>query len=219
MTTAQSNKLRRASKGCVRIVSGLFRGRVIYFPALPLLRPTPLRLRETLFNWLVGEVQGRDCLDLFAGSGALGFECASRGAAAVTLVDSHPLVVRALRASANTLKAGDHVQIIKANAKAFADRQADSDQRFDLVFVDPPFAHNISPEAMAQMVAGLMKPGGCLYLETEERRQAHKLDVRFIQRKSARVGDVRGCLYEYRPECDSAYRSECDSAGGRPERP
>lgn len=204
MAIRKSNKLKRHSTGRVRIVSGKYRGRVIHFPALKAVRPTPLRLRETLFNWLAGEVQGRRCLDLFAGSGALGFECISRGAAKVTMVDNHPLVIRALRDSAKLLNAGDHLRIVKDSAETFARHQLDAGGLFDVVFADPPFG-SMTPTALMQLVGGLVPVGGWLYLEAEGRQKSLPVGCDFTLLKESRVGEVRGRLFNYQPGGEALY--------------
>lgn len=201
---SKSNKLQRHPTGRVRIVSGQYRGRAIRFPALKMLRPTPLRLRETLFNWLVDEVRERKCLDLFAGSGALGFECMSRGAAQVTLVDSHPLVIRALRASARALNVGDHLRIVKANAETFARREANAGERFDVIFADPPFGSN-TPGEMMRLAASLLPVDGRLYLETEARPERLPGDCDFTLLKESRVGGVYGRLFSYKQSDKDLY--------------
>ena len=99
------------------------------------LRPTPDRVRETLFNWLGQDLEGKRCLDLFAGSGALGFEAASRGAEQVVMIEYDPVAVAALQANAKTLQA-TRVQLVRGDALRFA---RSANQTFDVVFVDPPY--------------------------------------------------------------------------------
>ncbi len=132
-----------AKSNQVRIIAGQWRGRKLQFPDIEGLRPTSDRIRETLFNWLAPVVPGAVCLDLYAGSGALGFEAASRGAARVVMNDRDARVVRALRENCQRL-AADQVEVVAGDAR---DCLVGQKRRFDIVFLDPPFA---SPELLAQ---------------------------------------------------------------------
>ncbi len=149
----------------VRIVGGVWRGRRLEFPAVAGLRPSGDRVRETLFNWLQVDLPGARCLDLFAGSGALGFEALSRGAARAVLVEADPQVAECLRRSASTLGASG-AQVIGASA---ADYLAGLAESFDLVFVDPPFEQATRDgargwcEALAR--AGALRAGARVYVE------------------------------------------------------
>lgn len=154
---------RGRNSGRVRIIGGRWRGRRIDFPAVPGLRPTPDRIRETVFNWLAPRVAGARVLDLFAGSGALGLEALSRGAAYVVAVDSDRRVGSALRAAAEKLEAGAF-SVVTADVIAFLGRPPE--RPFDLVFLDPPHA---SPdyERYCSLVStdGVLASGGMVYLE------------------------------------------------------
>ena len=145
--------MKQAKTSYVRIIAGAWRGRRIPFLAHAGLRPTPDRVRETLFNWLGNAIVGARCLDLFAGSGALGFEALSRGAAEVVMADANPLVVKQLQAVAEQL----HTQQLATYA---ADYQAipqllssgdKASRPFDVVFLDPPFGQAMVP-AVALML-------------------------------------------------------------------
>lgn len=149
-----------APRNRVRIIGGRWRGRLLRFPELPGLRPTPDRVRETLFNWLGQRLDGLSCLDLFAGSGALGFEAASRGAARVVLVESQPAALAALRANARLLE-GAPAQVLRADGLAYL---ASGTDRFDLIFLDPPYAAGLLPRALAG-AATRLAPGGRIYAE------------------------------------------------------
>src|SRR5215470_13922301 len=116
----------------VRVIGGRWRSRLLHFPAAPGLRPTPDRVRETLFNWLGQDLSGLACLDLYAGSGALGFEAASRGAARVVLVERDRVAAAALEKSRAELGAGE-VEIVAGDADAYLKRAR---ERFDVVFLD-----------------------------------------------------------------------------------
>lgn len=146
----------------VRIIGGRHRGRVLHFPAVEGLRPTPDRVRETLFNWLGQDLTGRACLDLFAGSGALGLEAASRGAREVTLVDRSRKVCGALEKAAEVLGEKD-VRVVCCDALEFAAR---SGARYDIVFVDPPYGSGLAEKALERLPA-LLAPGARVYFESE----------------------------------------------------
>ncbi|MDR2614084.1 MAG: 16S rRNA (guanine(966)-N(2))-methyltransferase RsmD, partial [Candidatus Accumulibacter sp.] len=139
----------------VRIIGGAWRRRVLRFPEADGLRPTPDRVRETLFNWLEQDLSGLSCLDLFAGSGALGIEAASRGAASVMMVERSPKVVAALRANAERLGAAERVVITRADAVEFATLRAADAPRFDMLFLDPPYGQGWLGR-LAPMLPGLL---------------------------------------------------------------
>jgi 16S rRNA (guanine966-N2)-methyltransferase len=147
----------------VRIIGGEWRSRWLQFPDLPGLRPTPDRVRETLFNWLGQDLTGRVCLDLFAGSGALGLEAASRGAKLTVLVERDPRVCRALETSIRALHARA-AQLVRADALEFlaADTRA-----YDVVFLDPPYAMREQGPLLAAVRARLA-PAGLVYVEASE---------------------------------------------------
>jgi 16S rRNA (guanine966-N2)-methyltransferase len=147
--------------GSVRIIGGQLRGSRLPVPVLAGLRPSADRVRETLFNWLQHDLHGARVLDLFAGSGALGFEAASRGAAAVVLVERHPQLAAALRESAVRLGA---TAIEVRAADALAPGTLHATERFDGAFVDPPFASALWPQAL-EVVLPRLAPRAWLYLE------------------------------------------------------
>ena len=149
--------------GQIRIIAGRWRGRNIRFPEAPGLRPTPGRVRETLFNWLGQDLPGYQCLDLFAGSGALGFEALSRGAARVVMVERQLATARFLRDNAARLGATG-AEIVVAEALQWLRRDK---QRFDLVFLDPPFAGQ-DLEQVLPLIHERLNPGGMVYCESPE---------------------------------------------------
>lgn len=155
---------KRRGGASVRIIGGLFRGRNLAFPDQDGLRPSLGRTRETLFNWLAPHISGMHCLDLFAGSGALGFEALSRGAASVILVDSSPAVCAALADSTAQLKLTDaQVSVKQRQAQDFLRTTTDP---FDLIFLDPPFAAHALGEALQQIEQrGLLAANGLIYYE------------------------------------------------------
>lgn len=147
----------------LRIIAGQWRSRKIYFPDLPQLRPTPDRVRETLFNWLMPVISGARCLDLFAGSGALGLEALSRGAAEVVFVDRDRQVHNYLTDTLRMLGAG-HGRVVQADA---LDYLAGPAQAFDIVFLDPPYQSALlSPCCGALEAQAWLASPALIYIET-----------------------------------------------------
>ncbi len=144
----------------VRIIGGHYRRRLLDFPDSAGLRPTPDRVRETLFNWLGQDLPGWACLDLFAGSGALGFEAASRGAERVIMIERDLKAISALEKNRDVLGA-NRVDIRRADALAWLDNSRDT---FDLIFVDPPFDSGLAVTVLADLARHL-KSGGQAYIE------------------------------------------------------
>ena len=151
----------RAGANRVRIIGGALRSRLISFPPSRDLRPTPDRVRETLFNWLGQDLTGKSCLDLFSGSGALGFEAASRGARRVVMVENDATVFRALVANREALAAGA-VELKKADALEFLRA---GDGVYDVVFLDPPFKAGYWPR-LAPLLPPRLAPGALVYYES-----------------------------------------------------
>ena len=152
-----------ARPGRIRIIGGEYRGRRIAVPERRDLRPTPDRVRETLFNWLGQRLDGRSCLDLFAGSGVLGFEAASRGAGRVVMVENDRAVLTALK---KTLAAIGARQVELVLGDAFEYLLGD-DGRFDVVFLDPPFRQNALPALVGRLPRRLAA-GARVYVEAPE---------------------------------------------------
>lgn len=150
----------------VRIIGGEWRRRVLRFPDAEGLRPTPDRVRETLFNWLGQDLDGLTCLDLFAGSGALGFEAASRGAERVVMVEQSARVATSLRENTLLLGAGSRVEIAQADAVKFASSLVQRGARFDVVFLDPPYNKGWI-DRLAPLLPALLEDDGLLYVEAE----------------------------------------------------
>ncbi len=150
-------------KQTIRIIGGQYRGKKLPFPSADGLRPTPDRVRETLFNWLMNTIRGARCLDAFAGSGALGFEAFSRGASQVVLIERAPATHANLQKIASAFKA-PHIKVVLADACAYL-RQTEA--RFDIVFVDPPFAQSHLLSCIETLAhSPVLVDGGLLYLET-----------------------------------------------------
>lgn len=169
-------------EGKVRIIGGKWRSRVILFPSDKFLRPTPDRVRETVFNWLGQDLTGLHCLDLFAGSGAMGFEAASRGATQVVMVESNKNILRGLQASQKKLDA-TQVELVAMNALAFiaADRR-----QYDVIFLDPPFQFDLIPQLLLHLPAR-MTGAGLVYMESDNKVD---LDEQWLVWRNGRAGKV-----------------------------
>lgn len=154
------------------------------------LRPTPDRVRETLFNWLGQDLSGRACLDLFAGSGALGFEAASRGAARVVMVESDRTVLAALQKTRQAIGAM-RIELIHGDAFDYLRR---GDERFDVVFLDPPFRQNALP-ALLEALPARLTPGARVYVEAPAPCEP---DEFWRELKRSRAGQVSYQLLERR---------------------
>ena len=162
MKTRHSAARRLAVAGQVRIIGGQWRSRVLKFPDLPGLRPTPDRVRETLFNWLGQDLTGMRCLDLFAGSGALAFEALSRNAREVVMVERDARTRAALADSATLLDCAARARIGGTDALQFLDSAAGG---FELIFLDPPFEEGLL-ELVWPRVGALVAPAGMVYVES-----------------------------------------------------
>jgi 16S rRNA (guanine(966)-N(2))-methyltransferase RsmD len=175
--------------GEVRLIGGLWKRSKLPVANRPGLRPTPDRVRETLFNWLGQDLSGWRVLDAFAGSGALGFEAASRGAAEVLLLDNDPVLVDSLRESRQRLDA-TALRVERADAMAWMARSAPA--RFELVLVDPPFDAELAIAAAAAATR-LLVEGGFLYVEAGEPLAATLPGLTL--HRSLRAGAVHAGLY------------------------
>jgi len=178
---------RAAVSNRLRIVGGEWRRRILRFPDAPGLRPTPDRVRETLFNWLGQRLDGLRCLDLFAGSGALGFEAASRGARATVLLERDAQVLNALRENQRLLGA-DRIELVAGDGLSFL---AGDCGLFDVIFLDPPFASSLLPEALARAATHLA-PKGKIYIEFGSRPDLEGWRVL----REGRAGLSHFCLLE-----------------------
>lgn len=162
-TDPRTQSSRPAPPARLRIIGGTWKRTPIPVPEVPGLRPTPDRVRETLFNWLGQDLTGWQCLDLFAGTGALGLEAASRGAARVVLVEREARAVSALHRLRERLHA-DMIDIVQAESSGWLARCT---QRFDLVLLDPPFQSDALTRVLPE-VARVLAPGGRVYVETAQ---------------------------------------------------
>jgi 16S rRNA (guanine966-N2)-methyltransferase len=169
----------------LRIIGGRWRGSRVVFPPLAAIRPSPDRVRETLFNWLQQPIVGARCLDLFAGSGALGLEALSRGAAHVTFVDREPQVGKHLAQTLERLGSRDATVVVE-DAQRFLSRPA---QPFDIVFLDPPFDSGVLEQVAARLQAWLT-PGAYVYVECPAERSLAMLPAQWGVHRTKRAGQV-----------------------------
>lgn len=176
----------------LRIIGGTWRSRRVSFPAVEGLRPSPDRVRETLFNWLAPIIAGSRCLDLYAGSGALGLEALSRGAKAVTFVDSDRHVVQQLEQNLQLLGARD-ARVVQSEALSFLHR---SPQPFDVVFLDPPFRNNLLPACLERLAAGWLAPAARVYVESEAELGEPVVPPGWELLRSKQAGQVRYSLLQ-----------------------
>lgn len=180
--------------GRLRIIGGSWRGRKLNFPELAGLRPTSDRTRETLFNWLQPKLGGAQCLDLFAGSGALGFEAASRGAEKVVMVESNRQAAAQLTANLELLSA-TQCEMINTTAENFLAKPATP---FDIVFIDPPFDANLWMETITLLNAQMwLAPAAQIYLEAPKRLDLADLPESWTLTREKMAGAVRYCLFTY----------------------
>jgi 16S rRNA (guanine966-N2)-methyltransferase len=185
--TAAVSAKRGGQARVLRIIGGNWRGRKLRFPPSAGLRPTPDRVRETLFNWLGAQTAAARCLDLFAGSGALGLEALSRGAAHVTFVENNAAAARELRARLEEWGAAD-ARVEQRDAFTFLAGPATA---FDIVFLDPPFdAQLLAPAARALEARGWLKPGALIYVECAARAAPPNLPPDWQPLKAKRAGEV-----------------------------
>jgi 16S rRNA (guanine966-N2)-methyltransferase len=186
---------RRAERSRVlRIIGGAWRGRKLRFPASAAIRPTPDRVRETLFNWLGAAVRGAQCLDLFAGSGALGLEALSRGAADVTFIERDAAAARALSMLLTDWQAAQ-ARVVRADALRYL---AGASRPLDIVFLDPPFDSPLLGEAAARLVQGRwLKPGALVYVECAARDGLPQLPASWQSQKAKQAGEVGYHLFAH----------------------
>lgn len=192
----------RGGANQLRIVGGRWRSRRIRFGDAEGLRPTPDRVRETLFNWLQFEIAGAVCLDAFAGSGALGFEALSRGAARVVMIEKARPQLALLQAAARELGA-DEAVLVHGDALLLL-RQAPAwlpPGGFDGVFLDPPFHQDLLPAICTLLhELGALRPEAFVYLESESAWPALHLPAAYVPVKETRAGLVNAWLARYRPQ-------------------
>jgi 16S rRNA (guanine966-N2)-methyltransferase len=176
------------SRSEVRIIGGEWRGRKLHFPEVAGLRPTPDRVRETVFNWLQFDLAGRRCLDLFAGSGAFGFESLSRGAAEVVFVERDAAAADAIRGMLGTLRC-ERGRVVQEDALHWL--AVGPSRPFDIVYVDPPYAERRLPAVVEQLErGGWLAPVASIYLEDAAVHGVPVLPTGWNMHRSKRAGDV-----------------------------
>ena len=166
----------------VRINAGVWRSRILKFPTVEGLRPTPDRVRQTIFNWLGQDLTGKTCLDLFAGTGAMGFEALSRNAKSVTMIEQSALAFKALNQNKILLNASNML-IFQQDALVFLSQNK---QLFDIIFCDPPYNKNWLEQLLPQLKQHLA-PNGRVYVEAEYALQD---DGTWQVQKSGKAGNV-----------------------------
>src|SRR3990167_3020369 len=177
------------AQGVVRIIGGEWRGRKLKVPDALHLRPTPDRVRETVFNWLAPVLPGAYCLDAFAGSGVLGFEALSRGATYVVMVDDSPLVIEVLQEELILFKATTRAEIYRAKAPL---QLKQPEKSFDIVFLDPPYNDNLlKPSCFYLEEQNFLAPQAYIYLESRDLVDEKMLPTNWEIIKNKRAGQVR----------------------------
>lgn len=184
----------RTAPGRLRIVAGNWRGRRLPVPDVAGLRPTGERVRETLFNWLMLWIPGKRCLDLYAGTGALGLEALSRGAASCVFVENHPKALRQLARNVETLNARSATILSGDAFECLTDIDPGS---MDMVFLDPPFqADNLGAVCRRVADSGILAPAARVYVEADRASGLPDLPASWRVAKSARAGNVCYALVE-----------------------
>lgn len=190
---AKSSKPKPAGSNQLRIIGGSWRGRKLSFPDVDGLRPTGDRIRETLFNWLAPDIQGAHCLDLFAGSGALGLEALSRGAQSSLLLEKHAAAAQQLKANLQLLQAHNG-RVEQVDSPQWLAQQKPS-YPFDIIFIDPPFALDLwAPIATALEANHWLSDAAVIYLEAPRDAQL-QLPANWQLHRDKQAGQVSFRLY------------------------
>lgn len=193
------NPRQSKSTGQVRIVAGQWRGRKLPVPEVEGLRPTGDRVRETLFNWLQSDISGSRCLDLFAGTGALGFESLSRYAKSVDFVEPHRVASAQIKSSLAEL--GQVADVHQCTAEAFL---ASNNSTFDIIFIDPPFAMQCQEDILQLLYPRHASDGALVYMEAPSRQVfSENWPPGFNMRREKQFGDVTARLFEISKDADS----------------
>lgn len=183
--------MRTKDQGTIRIIAGKWRGRQIKVLPHIGVRPTPSRVRETVFNWLMGNLVDANCLDLFAGSGALGFEALSRGAKHVTFVDVQIPTIKAIKSTATLFNALDECETVLSDGLSFLRHVKPNSKPFDLIFLDPPFATDLLSKSMALLAASsLVNDKTLLYIESSQVLSQDALPTGWQMLKQKVAGEV-----------------------------
>jgi len=182
----------RVTENTLRIIGGQWRGRKLSFPKVDAIRPTPDRVRETLFNWLAPIIPGANCLDLFTGSGALGFEALSRGAASVTMCDSNSKIISTLKQHAALLKTTGGI-FLQTDATAFLRHNM---QKFDVIFLDPPFGSDLLVQCFGILSGSdCLTSGAMIYVEAHSKEKLPPVPDNWSEHHSKKAGDVAYYLF------------------------
>ncbi|KAA8734413.1 16S rRNA (guanine(966)-N(2))-methyltransferase RsmD [Acinetobacter qingfengensis] len=179
-------------KNQLRIIGGEFKRRQLAFADIEGLRPTPDRVRETLFNWLMWDIQGAKVLDVCAGSGALGFEALSRGAKHLIMIEPHPEQVKFLRQNLKLLNV-NQVQILAMTAQQALKH---FNEKFDVIFLDPPYALNLW-QALSIQLQPLLADHALIYVEADQPLQNLNLPLNWQLIKQTKAGTVQAGLFQY----------------------
>ncbi|SON51368.1 16S rRNA (guanine(966)-N(2))-methyltransferase RsmD [Vibrio tapetis] len=189
----QNPSQNKNSTGVVRIISGLWRGRKLPVHDAEGLRPTTDRVKETLFNWLAQDIPHAKCLDLFAGSGGLGFESASRQAELVTMLELNPKAYQQLCDNCQALKA-NNIDVIKTDTLQYLAKQGEA---YDVVFIDPPFHKGLLSEVIILLEQnGWLAPNAMIYIETEKALAIDSLPPHWYAHREKTAGQVSYRLFE-----------------------
>ena len=192
MNQGQKQHNKKAKSGSIRIIAGKHRGRKLPVLMAEGLRPTTDRVKETLFNWLMPYIHGSNCLDCFAGAGSLGFEALSRGATKVNLIELNKNAANQLVANKQLLKSND---IAVSNANVLEFLKTPSNEKFDIVFIDPPFRQNLTAQTSELLEQSWLADDALIYVEMEvEGDQSVPINWQLLKEKIA--GQVAYRLYQ-----------------------
>lgn len=183
----KKNAAAKSLPGTVRIIAGEWRGRKLPVPVVEGLRPTPNRIRETLFNWLQAWVEGATCLDVSAGTGSLCFEALSRGAKSAVMIEPSPVAASQINKNLETLKS-TNAKVIENSALFYLQGQVSA---FDIIFLDPPFKSDLVEQCFKLIhERGWLKPGGLLYIEAPAKSDLPEMPENWAVHKSKKSGEV-----------------------------
>ncbi len=183
-------------RNSVRIIAGEYRSRKLQFPSLEGLRPTTDRIRETLFNWLQDSIQFEVCLDLFAGSGALGFEALSRGASQVDFIEKNADAADSIRSNIERLGARQG-RVYRVDALTWLAQARQDGSQYGLVFLDPPFKEALLANAISLLeAAAIMKEGCLVYVEQNLNSNTVEFPASWVELKSKKAGSVSYSLFK-----------------------
>ncbi len=189
----QNSLTKKSSSGSIRIISGLWRGRKLPVYEAEGLRPTTDRIKETVFNWLAQDIPHAKCLDVFAGSGGLGFEAASRQATNVVMLELNKDAHKQLLSNISTLKT-ESIQAININAIDYLSKPSNA---FDIVFIDPPFRQGLLDKVIHLLEEnGWLKENAMIYIETEKELVLKEIPEHWSLYREKTAGQVSFRLYE-----------------------